>query len=259
MAPLSKPFLQDEEFIRKNSLQCTLWIQLSEDESRILILDPKNKIQWMEENQSKSIFSGDWIFSNLRFAETTIIISPDSFTFLPLEFKDKKDTSTIRTFLINDGEVLESEIENTTISTYFNISSKLSELKENTIDLQIIPSTNLLIQHALTLATDDDELICINKHASFFELVYIKDKKIIFYNRYSNTTADDFNFYILSIFEQFSIQPAETFFYFTGNIEEEDEVYKRAAKYSSKLNFLSKSNDKADHQFFLLKQLSQCE
>lgn len=259
MDPLSKPFLQDEEFIRKNSLQCTLWIQLSEDESRILILDPQKKIQWMEENQSKSIFSGDWIFSNLRFAETTIVISPDSFTFLPLEFKDKKDSSSISAFLIDDGELLEREIENTTISTYFNINSKLCELKKNTSDLQIIPSANLLIQHALAMATDDDEVICINKHASFFELVYIKDKKFIFYNRYSNTTADDFNFYILSIFEQFSIQPAETFFYFTGSMEEHDELYKRAAKYSSKLDFLSHNTEKTNHTFFLLKELSQCE
>lgn len=259
MDALSKPYLQDEEFIRKNSLQCTLWIQLTEAESRVLILDPKNEIQWMEESQSKSIFSGDWIFSNLRFAETSIIISPDSFTFLPLEFKDKNDHSSVNSFLIQGSELLEKEIENTTISTYFNISPALSELKENTAELQIIPSINLLIQHALAVATDDDEVICINNHASFFELVYIKDKKFIFYNRYSSTTADDFNFYILSIFEQFSISPAETLFYFTGNIEEDDDVYKRAAKYSSKLNFLSKNNDKADHLFFLLKELSQCE
>lgn len=259
MAPLSKIYLQDEDFIRKNSLQCTLWIQIADEASRILILDQKNKARLMEENHSKSIFLGEWTYSNLRFAESSLIISPESFTFLPLEFKDKEDFSSVNSFLIQEGEQLECEIENTTISTYFNIRPELADLKNNSLDLQVIPSSNLLIQHAMRIATDDHEVICINNHTSFFELVYIENKKFIFYNRYAATSPDDFNYYLLSIFEQFSMSPAEVLFYFTGDMDENDAIYERAAKYSSKLNFLSSEKDKSDHRFFLLKELSQCE
>lgn len=269
MKHLSKIHFQDEYFIRKNSLQCNLFLQVAEKICRVLILDEDKNIRLLEEQELALFLNKDWSFINLKFAKVVIMTLPETFIFLPKEFENVNDKITmLAPFLDPNSRILNTEIKNTSINNYFTINESVFDFQSIFNESIVIPSSNILIQKTLSIAPENKEIIGINFYKKDFELVYIKNKQFIFYNRFPKENADDFNFYILSAFEQFNIQPARAQFYLSGNINESDENYERLAKYSSHIHFsrildenrssITLDNDSSNH-FFLLSELSKCE
>ena len=263
MSSLSKKHFQEEEFIRKNSLQCSLFIQLANHICRLLILDSENKIRLAEEIETTSFLAKEWTFSNLKFAKTSIHTLPESFIFVPDEL-ELKDSTPFAPFLTQDKIIFQQTLESHSICTHFTINETASLIQQQFSKSEIFPSANGLIQYMLSTANDDGEFVGINFYEKEMELAFIKKKQFIFYNRFIIENADDFNFYLLSIFEQFEIQVAHAQFYLTGTILENDEHYQRLSKYSSHLHFIK--NEAIDfsflemnpsQEFFLLTQASQ--
>jgi hypothetical protein len=267
MSNPSKIHFQDEDFVRKNSLQCHLFLQVAEGICRILIIDQKGNIRLIEEQEAEPFLNKKWSFINLKFAKITITSLPETFIFIPAEFENTDQEATIAPFLDADSQVLCAEIKNTTIHTYFTINEKVLGFQNILSGSKIVPSSNLLIQQMLSRASENKEAIGINVYKEDFELVYIKNEQFIFYNRFPKANADDFNYYLLSIFEQFDASAAHTEFYLAGDIDNQDENYERLSKYSSHIHFLADLNkDKMPtalesnffNQFFLLSELCKC-
>lgn len=269
MGNLSKIHFQDEDFIRKNSLQCNLFLQVDEKICRILIVDQENNIRLIEEQEVELFLKKDWSFVNLRFAETFITALPETFIFIPEEFenKDTDQKTTIAPFLDSDSCVLNAKIKKTTITTYFTINEKVLDFQNIFSESKVIPSSNILIQQMLSIPSGSVDVIGINVYKEDIELVYIKNEQFIFYNRFPKANADDFNYYLLSVFEQFAIQVAHAQFYLAGNIDPQDENYERLSKYTAHIHFLTDLNNENtptvldghfSNQFFLLSELSKC-
>src|SRR5690554_6003188 len=131
MGNLSKIHFQDEDFIRKNSLQCKLFLHVDEKIGRILIVDQENNIQLIEEQEVEIFLKKDWSFVNLKFDKTFITTLPETFIFIPEEFEnaDTDQRTTIAPFLNSDSQVLNAEIKDTTINTYFTINEKVLEFQ----------------------------------------------------------------------------------------------------------------------------------
>ena len=98
MNPLSKIHFQEEDFIRKHSLQCSLFIHLAENTCRLMILDQERKIRLLEEIELYSFLAKKWTFSNLKFAKTKILTLSESFIFVPDEF-GSEDPNAFAPFL----------------------------------------------------------------------------------------------------------------------------------------------------------------
>jgi hypothetical protein len=269
MGNLSKIHFQDQDFIRKNSLQCNLFLQVDETICRVLIVDQENNIRLIEEQETELFLNKDWSFVNLKFANTFITTLPETFIFIPEEFEitDTGQGTSIAPFLNSDSRVLNAEIKNTTINTYFTINEKVLDFENIFSENKVIPSSNILIQQMLSIASKDVELMGINVYKENIELVYIKNEQFIFYNRFPKANADDFNYYLLSVFEQFGIQVAHTQFYLAGDIDPHDENYERLSKYSSHIHFLADLNrektsttldGRFSNQFLLLSEFSKC-
>ena len=265
MSSLSKIHFQEEEFIRKNSLQCSLSIQLAGNICRILISDNENTIRLVEEIETTSFLAKEWNFSNLKFSKTRILTLPESFIFVPDEL-ELKDSTAFAPFLIQNRPVFQQPLATSAICTHFTINETATLIQQQFSTSEVIPSANALIQHMVSVAPAKGEFIGINFYETEMELVFIKNKQFIFHNRFAKENADDFNFYLLSVFEQFEIQVAHAQFYLTGSIHDEDENYLRLSKYSSHIHFmgneitvsqLSEMNIKKE--FFLLSETSQCE
>lgn len=293
----SKIHLQDEDFIRKNSLQCRLFLQIDEYLCKILICDKEGNLHDVEEFESKEFLNNKWPFINLRFAQSTIVTPPETFIFIPEEFESADQQTIISPFLDSDSDILSAKIKNTAINTYFTVNKNVSDFQNLLSESEIIPSANLLIQQILSAASENTEVIGINLYKEDFELVYVKNKQFIFYNRFPKANADDFNYYLLSTFEQFGIQAASAQFYLAGDIDRLDETvmssqglqsevnnpltkapsplktrysdenYRRLSKYSSHIHFLADLDkgkestilaNNSSNQFFLLSGLSKC-
>lgn len=267
MNKLSKIHFQDEDFIRKNSLQCSLFLQVEGVVCKILICDKEGNLHDVEEFESKEFLNKKWPFINLKFAQSTIITLSETFIFIPEEFESTDQQNLIAPFLDTGSPILNAEIKSTAINTYFTVDKKVLDFQNLLSGSKIIPSANLLIQQILSIASENTEVIGIIIYKEDFELVYVKNKQFIFYNRFPKTNADDFNYYLLAVFEQFGIQAASAIFYLAGSIDIRDENYGRLAKYTSYIHFLADLNkEKAStilesnfsNQFFLLSELSEC-
>lgn len=267
MSKLSNTHFQDDDFIRKNSLQCNLFLQVEGIVCKILICDKEGNLHNVEEFESKEFLNKKWPFINLKFAQSTIVALPETFIFVPEELESTDHENIVAPFLDSDSPILSAEIKNTTIKTYFTINNGVLDFQNLLSGSKVIPSANLLIQQTLSIASGHTEGLGITIYKEYFELVYVKNKQFIFYNRFPKANADDFNYYLLAVFEQFGIQAASAFFYLAGDIDIQDENYRRLAKYTSHIHFLADLNkEKAStilesnfsNQFFLLSELSEC-
>ncbi len=268
MSNRAKIHFQDDDFIRKNSLQCNLFLQVTENVCRILIVDQEENIRLIEEHPLEQFLKKEWPFINLKFAGITVTFLPDTFIFIPKEFVGIDQEATIASFLDSDSQVLSAEIKSTTINTYFTINEKALELQNLLGETKIIPSSNLLIQQILLIASDNVDTIGINFHKESIEFAIVKNAQFVFYNCFPKENADDFNYYLLSVLEQFGIQIAYAQFYLAGDIQHQDENYERLSKYSSHIHFLADIHQKKlsprlessfSSKFFLLSELSKCE
>lgn len=268
MKHLSTIYFQQEELIRKNSLQQTLCIQALSDTCRIIITDEEKNVLLLEEQATASFLNEEWSFVNLRFAETKILVLPESFIFVPKEFDTQDADHPFASFLDAESPILQAEIIGTNIRTHYTVNALAAELQTTFTDSIVVPSSNVLIHYLLSMATPNAEHIGINLYEDSFELVFVKNEQFIFYNRFPKEHADDFNFYLLSVFEQFDIQPATAHFYLAGTVFEADEHYQRLSKYSTHLHFSSAQSGVSSspeiepstgHSFFLLSELSKCE
>lgn len=244
MANVSEILLQDEFFIRKNSLQCNLFLQVEKDISKILISDEEGKIHNLEIFKSNEFLAKKWPFINLKFSTTTIVTLPESFVLVPEEFGPVEEQDNLRSFFHSSDSILNKKIDNLPIYTYFTINETTTNFQKLLAKSKVLPSSNPLIQQAFSLSNEHAELIVINFHPNDFELVFIKNNKLILYNHFPKENADDFNYFILTLFNQFQIKPAQTSFHLGGMINKTNECYVRLNKYTSLINFMSPP----DHQ-----------
>lgn len=93
-------------------------------------------------------------------------------------------------------------------------------------------SSTVLIESILQLDCKlEDDKMHINVNPSTFEIVYIKDKKLIFYNTFEFATKEDFIYYILFTIEQLHLNPEHIKISLSGLVEQDDELYQITYKY----------------------------
>lgn len=77
---------------------------------------------------------------------------------------------------------------------------------------------------------------------SIFDIVVIKDSKLLYYNIFDYETKEDFIYYILFALEQLGLSPEKTMVTLTGDIETSSDLYKILFTYIKNINFLESKN-----------------
>jgi len=71
----------------------------------------------------------------------------------------------------------------------------------------------------------------VNVDENLFEILVVKDGKMIFFNTFNYSTEEDFIYYILFTAEQLKLNPEVFSLVFTGNIEEDSPLFSITYKY----------------------------
>lgn len=71
----------------------------------------------------------------------------------------------------------------------------------------------------------DDPTIYLNVNDQHFELIAIKDKKLLLYNSFEFSTKDDIIYYLLFAMEQLQFNPETVQLKLMGLVEKDDEIY----------------------------------
>ena len=81
------------------------------------------------------------------------------------------------------------------------------------------------------LVNNKETKMFVNADENLFEILVVKDKKLIFFNTFNYSTEEDFIYYILFTAEQLKLNPEVFPLVFTGNIEENTPLFTITYKY----------------------------
>jgi len=233
----------EEKFIQENSLSCKLFIHPKANLSQIAIIDEHNTIRLIQEKPTEDFFRSKAGILNLRFLKTYLVAIPSSASLIPLDFYEENANINLQL----PGEENTSKQHNSIIDKQKCVISFspqedqkfwLSILK----DVQLIPSSKIMINYLTDMKVKYKTVLGLNFFTDHFEVVLIEDNKLKFYSQFNCSTADEFNFFLLTLFDKLDLTPALTQFYLWGDIIDGDENYQRLSKYSQNLSFPGHEN-----------------
>lgn len=261
--------LVDQNFKAATSVNCHLLLKITNDSFSYAIIDKNseqiNVIFDMQgcknvEKDLKSAFETD---SNLsqKYSAIKAAVHTSNFVFIPNEWFDADNLSVYAKFLGSDGKIYTKYNEELGFNTIFSLNETFEQkLPENTV---LFPQSSPLL--ALFSQFSSDALL-IDFTASSFNVLFVKDKKVSFQNHFESETAEEFNYFLLLIIEQLSLNESLPI-YLQGIINEDDDYYNTLLKYFNNLYFFLpaiKQNsellaDMPKHYFSGLLALDLCE
>ena len=141
-----------------------------------------------------------------------------------------------------------------TIATDLIVYDDLNFIKAKNVYVPFVNINNFIFQNfgefeykhhssilleKLVLQSDNSLNFFINISKSLFDIVVIKDAKILFYNIFEYQTKEDFIYYILFTLEQLELSTEETNISIMGAINEQSELYKILYTYIRNISFFN--------------------
>ncbi|KRT14912.1 hypothetical protein ASU31_16465 [Pedobacter ginsenosidimutans] len=261
--------LVDPNFKTDASANCHLLLKITNDSFSYAVIGKDTEEiniifdkQGCEDVQKelKSAFETDSYLS-LNYATIKAAIHTSNFIFIPDEWFDGENLSVYAKYLGSDAKVYTKHNDKLGFNTVFCLDEDLkANLPEKT---DLFPQSEPLMVLFNHLA---DESLLIDFTAVSFNVLYIKDKKIVFQNHYQSENAEEFNYFLLLMIEQLGLTDAIPV-YLQGIINEDDEHYNCLLKYFNQLYFFlpaGKQNsellaDMPKHYFSGLLALDLCE
>jgi hypothetical protein len=100
-------------------------------------------------------------------------------------------------------------------------------------------SSTVLIEALLQSGSKfSEEKLYINVNTSTFEIIFIKEQQLIFYNTFEYQSKEDFIYYILFTIEQLKLNPETIKTMLSGTIEADDDDYTILFKYIRFVDFI---------------------
>jgi len=80
-------------------------------------------------------------------------------------------------------------------------------------------------------------LVDVNVLPSSFQIIVVKNQKLVFYNSFNYQTSEDFIYYLLFVLEQLSINNEEATIRLLGEVEKDAAIYTILCQYVKTINF----------------------
>lgn len=210
-------------------------------------------------------------YLNQSFGQVKVSSETFNFVFIPTELYAESSSSSFKNFVQSTkptrtctNAMLDGKVQ--AVSAVED--SVVAPLKKKFSNAVVYSQAEAFIESALKGSANESGLRAfIQFNSGSFEMVIVSDGEFVFYNIFSFENADDFNYYLLLIKQQFELQPA-TPVLLAGEIEKYSELYKRIARYFQNIRFcdstsIVKHPDSfkllPSHQFFSLLSMTLCE
>ncbi|MBC8051940.1 MAG: DUF3822 family protein [Sphingobacteriaceae bacterium] len=270
--------LQDEKFNPSQSRDTQLLIRIAPRRISYAIINEKeSRLQVLYDSpisdNTESIL-GNLLAENnyLRspFAAVKVSVQTDNFTFIPTQYYTRDDLGSYEKLIKATGST------KTFISTIHADSINcVSALELETItafvaafpEVRFFSQAEPLVEGGIKTTDTKATKLILNFNEESFEASLSTDEKLVFYNLIEISNADDFNYFLLNIIQQFAIEPQQTTLVLSGNINQGDANYRRAEKYFNNIAFADSSqitlystifDQLPKHQHFSLISLLLC-
>lgn len=277
----------DEALTKAQIKKYKLSIQASLDGFSFCILNSESNkylsVESLTFENSKSVndfcswlkgFYSENSWLNNEFSQVQVLFESEKSTLIPaplFEETEKENYSKFNFAVPDDHEVLSDKISSLDAFNLYTIPVQIV----NTIK-ELYPSAGLYCQSSALI----ESLLIINKNRSAIkrtfanvrnthvDVVITDGRKLLYYNAFPYKTSEDFIYYLMFVFEQLQMNPAEVELVLSGFINRDSKLFDITYKYIRNINFQQYSdsflysyifNDVPAHYYFNLLNLNQCE
>ena len=147
--------------------------------------------------------------------------------YLNLYFKKPKAEIVIYDKLINQEKI-----------NVYSVPKKIYDIIDKLdIDFNIFHYNSLLIKRVLNLSSNKkfSKQLFIHLHFNAMDIFFVKNKKLLFHNRFVIKKQNDFMYYLFFVIEQFDLGPLQFEIVFLGKIDAFESYYEIVKHYHSNI------------------------
>ena len=282
--------LKDESFSIENIANYCLLLNISSTSFDFAIIDTQtNKCIFLEEYSISGVTSDedtsivlDTIWDNHHILQAgfwkkvRISFKNQNFTFIPSSLFDKNKSTEYLSFSTKYNTKTEEigiykhlSTDAVNVFSYSKIIANLVTKKYPKIKIEITHQTSAIIEGVIR----DNKLekgknVFLNVDYNNIILTVIENKKLLFCNRFSFTSSEDFIYYIMFIYNELELNSEEVALNIFGEISPNSPLYEAVNKYIRHssfgkrpkfLNFSYHFDEVFDHKFFSTYSIHLCE
>ena len=237
----------------KLSIQVSLnglsFCALSSEEKRILFfkdvqfpkaLNPLQLLQKIEDIYEQEFFLQE---QNL---EVIVIFQNELYSLVPERFFKEENASDYLKFntkiLENDFVAQDHLPDSQMVNVYIPYTNVNNFFFEKYGEFEYRHNLSVLVEDFLKQNIHDDETkIYFNCYKGGYDVIVIKEGKLLLTNSFKCKTKEDFIYYLLFVIEQLHLDPESLQLIFLGKIIEDSDYYRMAFTYIRKITFLETS------------------
>ena len=251
--------LVDESFDPKKSGSYHLSILLNEKSLSYAVLDtntnkylvlhstppvPRSAKALREGEKGEGVLSPLQGLGVTTFHSVTCAIAHPKFTLVPNALFDEENKGSLLGFnhpVESDEKIHSDALQNLEARNLFTISKSLeSEIRKQFVNVHFLHNATSFIEGLLIQNKNSKEKkVFANFHASYFEIVILDGRELLFSNAFTYKTSEEIAYYILFVYEQLNLNPEDIGLILSGEIEKTAKEHSLLYNYIRHVKFAS--------------------
>ena len=179
-----------------------------------------------------------------NFKSVTCAVAHPKFTLVPSALFDDASKESLLAFNhpVESGEKIHSDtLRNVDAKNLFTIPRDLEkQVREYFPNAHFLHNSTAFIEALLTLNKNNKgKKVFADFHSSYFEIVILDGRELLFSNAFQYKTPEDIAYYILFVYEQLHLSPEETELVLSGSIEKAAPEHSLLYNYIRNVKFAS--------------------
>lgn len=162
--------------------------------------------------------------------------------FVPKSLFSKNNLSDYLKYnvkILDNDFIAYDEIQNTDlINVYVPYANINNYIFDHFGEFEYKHFSSVLVETLLNKSQkNDEEIMYVNVSKNHFEVIVIKNRKLLFYNTFEYSSKEDFIYYILFSAEQLNLNPEKFLVFLLGDIEKDNELFEIIYTYIRNVEF----------------------
>ena len=177
-----------------------------------------------------------------EFAEVIILFSNNLFTLVPNSYFIEEEASSYLKFntkILKTDIVAHDAISEELVNVYIPYTNINNYFFDKYGEFEFRHNVSVLIEAILAKKSDSPSAqVYLDDHSGYYDLVIVKDNKLLLANSFTYETKEDFIYYLLFTAEQLQLDPSEFNLWLLGSISKDSEYFQIAYNYVKNIDFL---------------------
>lgn len=253
--------LIDKSFVESRFNNYQLFVLISNSELSLTVLDSKSRTFIAFENYVindvysayslveilNSILAENTILSK-RFNKKSVSFISNRSTLVPKALYNPNELKKVHQFNFTTFEediYMSDYILNLSAYTVFSVPDFLLNTVNKLGNVEIHHFSTALIENNLIHSKRNNQLEQLDVHIlpQTFQISYINNQTLKYYNSFEYQTSEDFIYYLLFVLEQLNINSHNATIRLTGAIDKNSTLYELMKKYLKKIDFIETPNE----------------